>query len=130
VTGRYRFLKTRGGITGFASVTVESTPAPELTVSWDPRIAPNLYRDYGTAAREGVTAAFRAHQKRGGLPQQVQISELLETVVDTRPDAVRCAAGIAAWKSWGWPESDVTILNQEGEWTAAFKDESSGEPGS
>lgn len=117
--GQYRFLRTRGGITSFASVTVVSSPDTTLRISWDPSLS-DLHI-YGSSVEAGVEAAFREHQMRGGEPQAVHVSALVETTVDTKPDAVKCHAAIAAWKAWGNPESDATIANDEGEWRVGFR---------
>ena len=126
MTGRYRLLRTRAGITSFATVTVVSTPEQALRISWDASLA-DLQRIYGPFVQEGVEAAFRQHLKLGGDPQAVRVTDLAETAVDTKPDAVRCAASIAAWKSWGHSETEVTLTNDQGEWVVVFMAASGGE---
>lgn len=124
--GEYRFLRTLGGITSFAAVSVVSRPAEKMQVLWDPSLS-QLQPIFRFAVDQGLKLAFHEHQRRGGSEQAVEVIKLAQAPVDTRPDAVRCAATIAAWKSWGHSENELTISNDRGEWIVVFNTVPAGE---
>ena len=121
---QYGFLRTHGGITYFARVAVESQLSSTWTVTWNKMI----YNDsshpyngyYDTALETGVAVAVREHEQRGGVPQQVEIVELLANPVDTPAHAVRCATALATWKALGHSESDMYVVFEEEEWRIKF----------
>jgi hypothetical protein len=115
----HKFLRTKNGVTSFAAVGVSSRPSDELTIVWSDA-ASGLRGAYETAAEEGVQLAAREHQRRGGQPQSVEIASIVETPVDTRSDAVRCAAALAAWKSWGHLEAEASVMFEDGAWKVTF----------
>lgn len=117
--GAFRFLRTFQGSVKFADVSVASTPAARLEVSWAAGLDP-LQRLYGGAVADGVGIAFDEHRRRGGTPHAVEVTALRESPADTTADAVKCAAAIACWKSWGHPESEATLVNVAGEWNVSF----------
>ena len=118
--GRYRLLKTQNGVTSFAAVSIESTPAKNWSVTWNPTMT-NLETVYGRSVDAGISAARHEHVSRGGKPYAMEIVALDETVSDTQCDAVECAASIAAWLSWGHDEYDVLLRNADGLWRVEFQ---------
>ncbi|MDQ5824660.1 MAG: hypothetical protein M3441_10695 [Chloroflexota bacterium] len=124
MNGEYRFLRTRDGVTSFASVTVELQPSSIYSVTSDNLIyndSEELYNGfYNTALAEGVEIAARAHEQRGGEPQHVEIVKLHATLIDSRADAVRCATALATWKALGHSEDEVNVLFANGEWRVEF----------
>ena len=117
--GEYRFLRTREGITAFASVSVKSQRNETWAIVWDKPLAALEYL-YGPAVTAGVDLAAREHTNRGGEPQLVEILSLTETAADTRPDVVACATTLAAWKSWNHSESEATVVFNNGKWEVVF----------
>jgi hypothetical protein len=75
---------------------------------------------YGAAIREGVLAAAARFEQTGGTRQWVHVDEMVESMVDTTEDAVRCAATLAAWKSFGRDESEAVLSFQDGNWHVSF----------
>jgi hypothetical protein len=119
MSGAYRFLQTRDGKTAFALVRLESRP----NYVWKTILGPGLegvQARYGEALRNGIDAAAFAHAQRGGAAQIVEVTALEYTEADTRPDAVKCAAALAAWKSWNHPEADAFVHYVDGEWSVSF----------
>jgi hypothetical protein len=117
--GDYRFLRSRGGVTSFALVGIQSRPGATWQIHWDGRLAA-LSNVYGAAVRQGVMAAAHEHEFRGGSPQTVDVVSLIETASDTRPDAVECAAALAAWTTWGHPEAEARVEWLHGRWKVSF----------
>ena len=119
MTGEYRFMRTRGGVTAFALVRVESSPNDVWVTVFGPQleIVQSRYRE---ALRSGIELAAGAHTRRGGVPQLVEVTALEDSVVDTRSDAVKCAAALAAWKSWNHSEVEGTVEFAGGEWNVGF----------
>jgi hypothetical protein len=64
--------------------------------------------------------ASSEHARLGGEPHRIKVESLLETVVDTSSDVVRCAAAVAAWKSLGRDESDAVISYGSNGWEVGF----------
>jgi hypothetical protein len=122
MTGEYRFLKTRGRITGFAVVGVRSRPNETWMTIFGPELTSYVLAEYGDALRSGIAVAANAHIRRGGVPQMVEVITVLESRVDTRPDAIRSAAALASWKSWNHSEAGGLIVFADEEWTISFAD--------
>lgn len=116
----YKFLRTRAGVTSFAVVGIDSSPSDSWSLSWNRQLL-DLERVFGDAVEEGVMLAAREHTKQGGNPQQVEVISLMQTYVDTCPDAVVCAAAVATWKSLGHPEASICIKFQDGQWMPSFE---------
>src|SRR5690349_16136371 len=106
MTGKYKFLRTMDGITAFACVTLESLPYDHSQITWDDSVN-QLKSCHGAAAVAGVNLALLEREQRGGTPQWIRITDLQETVSDTKSDAVKCAAALACWNAWGYPMKDV-----------------------
>lgn len=118
--GDYRFMKSRNGILGFAAVSVESEPSTRWDIRWsDEADLQALRHVFGAAVEEGVRLAAVDHEKAGGAPQRVEILALGHNPADTRPDAVRCAAAVAAWKPWGHDDATARFQH-EAEWAVTF----------
>ena len=119
MTGEYRFLRTRSGVTAFASVALASQPSTAWDIAWSESAA-QLKRVYESAVEAGVRLAAHEHRRRGGKPESVTVVRLVETAADTKPDAVACAAAMAAWKAWGGSESEAKIVFDAGRWQVVF----------
>lgn len=115
----YRFMRTHEGITAFATIEVTSQDSDVWSVTWDDS-ASHLQSIYGNAVNAGVQLAATAHEQRGGFPQQIMITSLVETLSDTKPDAVMCATALALWKAWGYSELDTVISFADGKWGVRF----------
>ena len=115
----FRFLRTRNGVTRFAAVTLTANDAEVWSVGIDASMADAVDR-HGDPLRDGVLIAAKAHERLGGRRHSVVIEALEETVVDTSPDAVRCAAAMAAWKSFGRDESNAHISYGPNGWEIHF----------
>jgi len=116
----YKFLKHKNGITSFAAIGLELLPLSEHRVSWpsDLMMYEQLYAD---AVAEGINFAMQHHLSLEGKPASFLVSEFQELPVDTKFDAVRCAASVAAWKALGHEEDEVTF-EFNGSWLAKLKD--------
>lgn len=119
MTGEYRFLRHQGGVTAFARVSIESRPNDVWTTILD-ALPEGDRAEYAAALEGGIDVAASAHTQRGGAPQIVAVTVLEQVFVDTKADAVRCAAAMAAWKSWDHPEADGLIRFADGEWGITF----------
>lgn len=117
--GEYRFLRTRDGITRFAKVTVEAEPGDEWKTSFDDSLG-DLAGRYGDVINEGICLAQERQTRLLGQRYHVQILSVVESLVDTSMDAVRCAAAAAAWKSFGHDESEISISFREGQWIVSL----------
>lgn len=118
--GEYKFVRTRGGVLGFAIVTLESEPSVTWRVVWhDEDQLTALRAPFGSAVESGIKAAAEAHERSGGVPQRVEILAIGHNPADTRPDAVSCAAAIAAWKAWGHDPAQAQVEYTDG-WKVAF----------
>ena len=110
----FKFLRTINGISSFAAVGVECVPSSAFAVQWAEGIA-RFESYYPNAVEAGIAEAHRWHQEMGGGPAQFVVTEFLHLEVDTRADAVRCAATAAAWKALGQNEADLHF-EKDGEW--------------
>jgi hypothetical protein len=104
----FKFFNHKNGISAFAEIGVESTLSAEFSVKWADDLA-HYERNYGDAVREGIIQALRWHVDAGSGSAAFTISQFIELVVDTKADAVRCAATVAAWKALGHSETDLTF---------------------
>jgi len=85
---------------------------------WDMRLG-TVERIYGDVVRRGVEAAYIRHLEIGGEGACIRIVDLVEVVVDTRPDAIQCATALATWKALGHDESEATVEYRNG-WEVSF----------
>jgi hypothetical protein len=120
VLAEYRFLRTRDGLTWFADVTVVSAEASAWSITRSDAIQ-ELEPVYGEAIERGLALAMAEQQRRNGPSFAIAVSRLIEAVVDTSADVVECAVAVAAWKSFGNEEREVSIDFEEGRWTASFR---------
>jgi hypothetical protein len=119
MTTKYRFVRTKLGITAFAGIELSSIPAPRSQIVWlDAASEGRLH--YGDVVERGLRAALDAHEAAGGAPQQVSIHEVVATTADTKPDAVQCAAALGLWKELGRLENTVDVQFVTGAWTVKF----------
>jgi len=122
----FRLRKTRGGITAFAGVAIETDANVPSGVDLNALEEPTRIR-FEKALNAGVGHALAEHERRGGSAPSVRVTALDETVSDTKDDAVRCAAAIATWQALGYAESDADLRFENGEWTVTFLGEASAE---
>jgi hypothetical protein len=113
--GYYRFLRTRRGKCSFACVWVDVEFGGESLTAED-ALPEQVDREAGeynqrsaptwvAAALEGIQAAL-AHARQVGIVAngcRVTLCKLVGSVIDTREDAIRCAAGLAVWDALGAP---------------------------
>jgi hypothetical protein len=113
--GYCRFLRTKGGRSYFARVWLEVLPGGEtvkvvdaLPESVDPdagEVNRHTAPGWVAAALEGIRATLAYAQQTGVLVTgcSVALEKMVGSVVDTRDDVVRCAAGLAVWDALGSP---------------------------
>ena len=98
-----RLLKVSAGRADVATVTVRLSPAEAAGVVADLDPPPDGYpppANWVRAAVQGAEAAL-ARLVDNGLTAdlwRVTVTQILGTVSDTRPCAVRCAGGMAVWQ--------------------------------
>jgi hypothetical protein len=113
-----KFFRHRNGISSFAVVGVETAASSTRLITWLPAVAIHE-QEYRGAVANGIAIAFNAHRATGGGPVSFQIVELVELLVDTKEDAVQCAATAAAWMALGHGESEITY-EFDGRWHASI----------
>ncbi len=130
----YKFLRSHNRITGFAKVIVNSVESDAWEIVWtlsasllEPAYGertaatmPHLEREYGRDVQVGIELAAQEHKRRGGTPQRVEVLALIETLVDTTPDATACAAAMATWLSWGCDQADAEVVVEDERWQVRF----------
>ena len=112
----YKFFKYKAGISSFAVVGLEAVSSSKTGVVWLPELV-EYERTYSNAVAGGVAAAMKHHMTRGGAPSSFIVTEFTELIVDTKEDAVCCAATVAAWKALGHDESEI-VFEFDGHWKA------------
>ena len=117
---QYRFMRTRGGVTKFARITLVSSPAEEWDLWFGPA-AEELGASHEAAVRSGIAAATRRQDSLGGPRHRIEIEALEQTLADASIDAIECAAAIAAWMSFGHDEADVSVVHAADRWQVAFE---------
>jgi hypothetical protein len=113
--GRYRFLQTKAGKTYFGRVGLEVQPGSETMEIVDAlpdkvnteEGEANRHTDpsWVVAALDGIRATM-AYAQQMGLQvagHRVVLDELIGSLVDTRDDVIRCAAGLALWEALNTP---------------------------
>ncbi|MEZ4449988.1 MAG: hypothetical protein R3B09_10960 [Nannocystaceae bacterium] len=101
MNARRRFLQTRSGVTAFAEVEVRLVPAaaPAAVDRLDPA-AGACAPSWIAAALRGALRVAEALVARGRIAAvEVQLVSLRGSPVDTREDAVECAAALAVWEA-------------------------------
>lgn len=112
----FKFFKTKGGVSAFAAITLEPQAGSDEVVEWMPSV--RLFEAiYGKAVASGIRDALAWHSAEGGAPTSFRVLDFTELLVDTKPDAVRCAATMAAWKALGHEESGISF-EFDREWIA------------
>src|SRR5207237_1155029 len=107
MTGQYAFPQTTEGRTYFARAWVEAVPSdscgeienalPEATELGSGEVSRRAESPWVDAALEGMKAAAAGASQEAGNCYRLRLVRLLGTVADTTPDAVWCAAALAAW---------------------------------
>ena len=102
----YKFAKQMGGKGCFAAISLDLLSNVAAPVEWAASL--EFYeRIYGAAVTEGIQDALDWHVAAGGEPGCFLVTDFIDFPVDTKPDAVRCAATMAAWKSLGHDENGI-----------------------
>lgn len=112
----FKFFRHKGGTSAFAAITLEPHAGLDGGVEWMSGVK-SFEPLYGEAVASGVRDALAWHTQEGGDVIAFVVIALEELLVDTKPDAVRCAATMAAWKALGHDESGIRFVF-EGEWIA------------
>lgn len=108
-------MKTHAGMTSFARVGLELDPgageaASVVFAANDPnpsegRSAPDSAPTWWAAARRGVEAAL---ERVDGASGRIRVTLVQGTLVDTTPDAIECAAALAACEILGLPTPSIS----------------------
>lgn len=132
--GEFKFLKSKEGRTNFAKVTVRVTKSEEKNcvianigekVDWE-RGEVNMTSDpaWVKAALEGASEAlhFAERSRRINDHYLVEITRVVGLLVDTKEDAVKCAAALATWQCLfpGNPECQIKFDNDSKKWTIQY----------
>lgn len=114
----YKFFRMWRGIASFAQITVDTRPCAAHELTWNATevLTLHLYRD---AIALGVEAAHMRHCELGGETACVTIVDFVDVMVDTKADAVTCAAALATWKALGHDEA-AAVVEYRDEWTVSF----------
>jgi hypothetical protein len=112
----FKFFKHKGGISAFAAITLEPQVGLDEGVEWVPEVK-SFEPIYGETVASGIRDALAWHSLEGGAATAFRVLEFKELLVDTKPDAVRCAATMAAWKALGHDESGISF-EFDREWVA------------
>jgi len=109
----FKFFRHQGGISAFAAITLEPQVGSREGVEWMSEVK-SFEPIYGEAVATGIRDALDWHTLEGGATMAFRVLEFEELLVDTKPDAVRCAATMAAWKALGHEESGINFeFNRE-----------------
>lgn len=111
----FKFFKHKNGNSSFAAITLELMEGATGIVGWAEALASHEAA-YGEAVRLGIKGALKWHGD-GGDSASFRVVDFAELVVDTKPDAARCAATGAAWKALGHDE-DRICFELDGQWRA------------
>jgi len=87
----------------FARIHLSCQPAGAWTITFNDSLGLMSY--YGDAMTAGIQLAIDEYRKHADIAYAIHVERLEYTVVDTRPDAVKCAAAMAAWVGLGQDES-------------------------
>lgn len=112
----YKFAKHKNGCGHFAAIALELMNGTPNVVEWAASFG-MFERIYGAAVAEGIQDALDWHVAAGGEMESFRVIDFTWLAVDTKPDAVRCAATMAAWKTLGQDECGI-IFDFENEWRA------------
>jgi len=112
----FKFFKHNDGISAFAAIAVEPITGVRDPIEWGPKVKARQMI-YGDAVSDGIRDALDWHLREGGVATAFRILEIEELLVDTKPDAVRCAATMAAWKALGHDETAIAF-EFDGAWNA------------
>ncbi len=116
--GSYKFFRMRQGIASFAEMSVRAVPNDTMIIDWPKKLDPPM-STYADAITWGIALAYQQHQHFGGMPARIEVVEIVEVPVDTKADAVTCAAAVATWLALGHDESEIAF-EFKGGWTVSF----------
>ena len=102
----FKFFKYVNSISSFAAISLELAEGYPGAIFWADEIAA-LESVYGGSVRLGIKDALRWHAASGGQSTAFRVLDFTELLVDTKPDAARCAATVAAWKALGHNEAEI-----------------------
>lgn len=89
-------------------------------VHWAPEVNRGIRAEYQGDVEAGIDDARTWHLSKGGADASFQVTELGIFPVDTKADAVRCAATAAAWKALGNSEAELSIAWDGDRWVVTF----------
>jgi hypothetical protein len=128
----YRFLQTKAGRTRFARVEVTVTPGgdsvavvndlPEKTAPGSGELARGLDPSWETAALDGIREALGRASRNGtpGTGCRVDLVRVIGSLVDTTPDAIRCAAALATWRAFDKAGPEPELFFDGGLWSVRY----------
>jgi hypothetical protein len=125
--GTFRLRRQTSRWARFAEVTVQSEPADEHQVVLDADIFAWRRTVYGprafsggtydeelcAAARDGAWYALN-HLPATAATARIRISEIIESMADTTPQAVKFAAAHAAWRALDHEPAKAPWIDQDG----------------
>jgi hypothetical protein len=106
----FKFFRHLDGKSAFAVVSVRAVRGTSRIV-WS--ADSTLQKHYGVAVCAGIEDARAWH---GDPAVGFEVAEVEELLVDTKPDAVRCAATAAAWIELGHAETELQFAFEGAEW--------------
>ena len=112
----FKFIRHKGGFGAFAEITLEKQAGLREGVEWMSAVK-SFEAIYGEAVASGIRDALAWLLLEGGATTAFKVLGLEVLLVDTKPDAVRCAATMAAWKALGHDESGISF-ELDREWVA------------
>lgn len=112
----FKFFKYVNGISSFAAISLELAEGHPEAIFWADEITA-LESIYGGFVRLGIKDALRWHVASGGQSTAFHVLDFIELLVDTKPDAARCAVTAAAWKALGHNEAEIDFKH-DGQWSA------------
>lgn len=113
------FVRLKNGRTSFAVVGVETLPVADPLAGWAAELTHHA-RFYDEAIQRGVSDALGWHMRSGGAPASFLVIEFIELYVDTKPDAVQCAATTAAWQALGHDAAQLRYEFIGDEWRVSY----------
>ena len=132
MTSTYRFRRVKNGVCHFAAIELDIRMGGDEIAIVD-ALSPTVNRDDGEvtgathpswvkAALDGIKDAVESAEQLGALTTgcSVELRRLVGTDVDTREDAIRCAAAEAVAKGLDIPNFEVVANYIGNAWQPAF----------
>jgi hypothetical protein len=119
VKGKCKFFRHICGISSFAEVSILSKPTDNFALEWEDSARP-YEKIYGDIIYGAVCAALSLYLSSGGKTHTFTVAEVVELPVDTKNDAVYCAAFAATRESLGYSPESSSFLHC-GKWIPLVK---------